>query len=227
MKKRQNRKRVAGNKNVKKVARQEAKKVLSQEVETKFYDGKLLANGADNLITAVGFNMYFTNDYSGGILAPTSMVQGPEQHAYLGQTIHPVSLQLRGCIDIDPSLAGDTHNAVTLLVWQAKGAFSASNTSATNQFEQVGQVTTPYHALNNAFEDRMRIIKRKVITVDPLNPTKSFTILLSKKHLRRIKFTNALGAIEMNPLVFTLISDSTVAGHPAVRCYWRLFYKDA
>lgn len=200
------------------VARQEVKKELNRKLETKFIDG--YATGAITAISATGSLFSAHGSYSGGTFVP--MTQGTGETQYIGERIEPRFLKIRWAMDNYDTPS----NIISMVVLQAKGAWTNGGTMS-SIYQQTGTTTAPLSAVNDGFNDRFRILYRREITVDVDDTTKQGSIKIGPKKLRRIMFNDASGTVETGLLMIGFISDSTAASHPALRIFWRFYYKDA
>lgn len=213
-----------GSKIMRTVARREAKKVLKRQIETKFFDGKFDDTpGVSNTpISYTGFNAYMTDDWTSG--SPVSMVQGVDENEYLGREIRPMYLQIRYAITMN---AADVINTVSLIVFQAKGLFTASAASAANQYQYANTTSAPISPVHRDYNDRLRVLARRIVSGDSDDLIHHGKINIKMGRMSPIRFNDSSGSVETNPIFMSLISDSVAANHPTIRATWRLYYKDA
>lgn len=208
------------------VARQEAKKAIKREIETKHLDGYVQEDVGVAQISSVGQNFQLTGSYSTG--AFTSIVQGVGDGQYIGEMIRPALLKIRYEVIGAIAAPADTFNTMSIMIIQAKGNFILG-ASAANQYQVTGLLATiaPQSAVNDNFNDRYRVLARHIITVDGDDPAINGEFTIKSKKLRPIRFSDGAGTIEAGTLFMSVISDSLAPTHPALRAYWRLYYKDA
>lgn len=200
------------------VARQEVKKELNRKIETKFIDG--YATGAITAISSAGSLFSTHGSYPSGIFVP--MTQGTAENQYLGEKIEPRFLKVRWALD-----SGDSSNIVSIIVVQAKGAWTNIGDMSTI-YQQTGTITAPLSAVNDHYNDRFRVLYRREVKMDSDDPTRIGSIKIGPKKLRRIVFEDNTGVdVEAGHLMIGFISDSTAVSHPVVRLFWRFYYKDA
>ena len=206
---------------VRRIARREARRVVKRNTEVKQFTGLLLP--ADGSVSSTGFNLYATTDYSAGITAPFNITGGSDEGQYIGRKIKPIALKIRYNFTY-----ADANNTVSIMVIQARGAFTASTISAANQYQYGGTTYAPLSPLNEDFNERYKVLARHVVDVtDVYSPTKSGVITIKGRKLRQIVFADASGTVESNPIFISVISDSSAATHPNMRIVWRLYYTDS
>lgn len=221
----------AGSKTMHKVARQEAKKVINREIETKFFEGNTtLAGGSPQEVTTFGTNMLLTKDYSAGIVTSAngqSIIQGIGSADFIGLSIHPVFVSINITLVSPLGIGAENYDTVSVMVIQAKGAFTFNQISTANQLTNNNTANAPLGFIPRDYNDRYRVLYHKRFALDIDDPVRTFNIRINSKKLRRIAFDGASGIIEANPLVLSVVSDSAATPHPEIYASWRLYYKDA
>lgn len=225
-------KKVNGSKTMHRVARQEAKKVIKREIETKFFEGSTSRSAIAGVQTIDdnGRNFVVTKDYSDVIIDSTNgttIKQGIGSAEYIGLHINPVYLAIHFSIVNATGMLAEVYNTVTIMITQGIGAFTYNQVSTENQLTYNDSYVAPLGFIPREYNDRYRILYRKRFTVDSDDPVRTGNIKISGKKLRKISFTNALGITEAGPLCISVVSDSGSEPHPQVFLGWRLYYKDA
>lgn len=219
-----------GSKTMHKIARQEAKKVVNKEVETKFVDGALNLDGTQE-VSAFGFNAKLTKDWSAsGQITSSNGVeisQGTGADQYIGSAIHPVYISINWSIENATGMVPDSFNTISIMVIQAKGYFLFDPINTANQLTAVNTITAPLGMLPREYNDRYRILYHKVFTVDADDPIKAGRIRIPTKKLRKLVFNDDIGTVEANPIVLSVRSDSTASPNPTMTAFWRFYFKDA
>lgn len=213
------------------VAKSVVKREMSKQLETKFWEGILFNStpvpdeGVE--ISAIGFNVNLLATYPIGPVAfPTQIAQGDGVHGYIGNRISPKYLVIHYALDYLPS--GDTTNIVSIMVMQAKGNFLFDSVSAVNQYSQSTTIISPLSFPNNDFNDRFRVLARRILNLNSDNITnRTGTITIKLNRLTNVHFKESDGTIEAGTLNMSLISDSVSEDHPSIRAVWRVYYKDA
>lgn len=195
-----------------KIARIEAKKVISREIETKHIDGVLAVTNFD--YTGVQYNM--TTDPNGG----TSMSQGVSENQYIGATIRPTHIDCRYTFGV-----GDATNIVRMIVVQVRA--NDSPTMA-NILQSVGNVRAPLSSYDQAYEGRWRVLLDRTYDLNGVaKPFITGRFRIKGSALNQIHFSDGSGTLERGCVWIGFISDSALSTHPSVQAYWRLFFKDA
>lgn len=223
---------VNGSKTMHKVARQEARRVVKKEIETKLWEGSTSTSAVTGLqyIDDNGRNFLLTKDFQDQPITGSSGVsieQGLTSGSYIGLTIQPVYVSINISITNATGMTGDNFNTYSVMVIQGKGSFVFDPVSTQNQLTYNNSLYAPLGFIPREFNDRYKVLYHKRVVTDADDPTKTFNIRIPSKKLRKIHFTNGLGTIEANPLVLSVISDSGSEAHPALLATWRLYYKDA
>lgn len=194
------------------VARQEAKKVVRANIEAKQYDGTESA-----VIDWSGATYSFTASvFSGG----SAMSQGTGNGQYIGSTIKPTYLMIRGYVNVS-----DATNLMRIVVLQVKGG---GTPSAANVFESVSNIRAPLSPLEKDYDKTYNVLADRLISVNGVAvPQRPWKIKLSGRKMRKIEFNDGAGTIEANGLYLIALSDSGAAVHPTLTYEWRLHYTDA
>lgn len=195
-----------------KIARQEAKKVVNRTIESKIYDGVIAATGID--YTGQTFPMTANNQ---GVSA---IAQGSGDANYIGSKITPTHLTIRGnwvCVDVQ--------NMVRCIVVQVIGGGIPTTSTV---LASVTNVRAPLSPLERDYDKTFRVLADRtwqLSTTDRI--ATAFKIKIGMKHLRPIWFNDAAGSVERGGLYLLVISDSAAASHPVIQVYHRMFFKDA
>lgn len=206
---------------MRKVARQEAKKVINREVETKIWEGA----GTSSTVSILGANFVMTETYSPWP-TPVLIQQGSGDNQYIGDKIRPYYLEIR--YDI-VNASTDKYNVVGIMVMQARGAFLINHIDAGSFWTGYNTIFAPISYTPTAFDDRYKMLARRTHSVAPDQQNNVVTgyIRIPGKRLTRIGFQDNIGTVESGKIWVTAISDSLAASHPTLNITWRLHYKDA
>lgn len=201
------------NNNMHTIARQEARKVVNRNVESKMWDG--------STARAV--------DYTGSVFrvfenpaGATAIAQSTTDNGYIGSKVKV--MYLTGHFQV---VVGDTTNVITLVVFQDRGSFAPAD--MTNVFQQVGTSVAPLSMPNRAFNERFRILYRKTVALNSVGTSnRILTVKLKPNKFRYpVCFSNTTGTAESGDIYFGTISDSAAVTHPSLDGAWRVYYKDA
>lgn len=197
-------------KRIRKVVKSELKK----EIEHKWYDRWSTGN-ADNSALAIASPM-------------TGFVRGTGVSNYIGSSIRPTSLEIRGQL-----LATDAPaNIMRMTIIQDRTTSAGGPTLGTLYNTALGAppIFAPF---NKDFSDTYTLIKDKIflLTNDGAGASnflpRNFRIFISGKKLRNLKFTVAAGTADSGAIWICFVSDSSVAAHPTWNMTTRLNYTDA
>lgn len=206
------RKKVSKNDYVHKVARQEARKVVKREIETKMYDHEFVG---------------LTIDYSASTTVKsltTGMVQGTDDSEYLGRKIKPSYIQIRGII-----ARSDSTNVIRMVVLQDKVS-GVALTGATI-WQSVGNQRAPFSPFERQYNDTFKVLADRTFNfsdkIDGQQLTRIFKIKIPGSIMRPITFRDTIGTLESGGLYIAFISDDGGFVLPSVDFKWRISYKDA
>jgi len=196
---------------VRRVARQEAKKVFNRRVESKTFDG------------AVGAG---TIDYNGTVWTlwddstGTAITQGTGETQYIGQKITPTYFTLRWQANV-----ADATNMIRIIVLQ--DIVSGVPTGA-NVLQSVSNVRAPLSPLDVDYDQTYRVLADRLIQLDAVSsPSKVGKIKIGMRQLRPVFFSDNAGTYEKGGCYILVISDSAASTHPNVNLVWRWHFKDA
>jgi len=203
---------------VRKVARQEARKAVNRDIETKHWEGSVTY-----AIPYLGINVPLTYTYGSSFPVQTSVLsQGSAYNNYVGDVIRPTYIEIRYSF-----VYADAYNKVGLQVFQGKGSFIPIEADASSQWTGVSTGWAPISFIPPDYDSRLKLLARRTHVVDSANyKLVTGTIKISGKRLSRIKFLQS-GAIESGELFMSVISDSSTASHPGFEAAYRVYYKDA
>lgn len=200
---------IQGNSYVKKVARQEAQKVISREIETKTHDTAAYANTCDSL-TGYVRSMTF------------AIGQGITDSSYIGSKISPIGLGIRWYLE-----RVDVTNSFRMIVMQVKTTGIPTWQNTLYNISGIAQFNY-FKSLHKDYDDTFRILYDKVHTINNDKTVMNGKIWIKGNRLNQIAFTGATGTTpEKAGLYFMVLSDSIATTHPYVSYYSRLYYKDA
>jgi len=210
---------------IRKVARQEAKKVVNKEVETK-YNYNYSDPGGGHGYISVGASV------ATGAVAQSvtlGLAHGTGEAQFIGDKIRPAFVKISYNIANRPST--DEHNLVRLIVIQAKGGTVPSINLV---LHSAGNMATPLSPYDQNYKEQYTVLYDKTYNINGYTTYPSSdscqkygTIYIKGKKMRLIAFNNSTVAVTANDIYFYAVSDSTVDYHPRI-CYWTtLAYKDA
>lgn len=202
------------NSQTRRIARQEAKKVVAKEIESKIYDGSTADVGVDYSGTSAVWSM------TADPVAGTAMTQGISDYQYLGSKINPTHLTVRGLW----THVATENNMVRVILVQV--IVSGTPTLA-NLLESVGNIRAPLSPYDRTYNDTYRVLADRMYTTNDQRPIVPFKIKVPGKKLRFIHFADGSGTVERGAIYLCAISDSAVASHPSIQFVHRMFYKDA
>lgn len=198
-----------GDLRMKRIAHQEAQKVIAKKVESKRYDVSVTAFAIDDNAATSVF------DLTAGI------VRGAGDNNYIGDSIRPSHLRIRYAVEV-----ADATNLIRVVVIQNKaGGIPLGGTV----FQSVLNVNAPLSAFDSSFNETYRVLYDEffVLAAVPADNQKiTGDIRIKANKLRVINFTNT-GALSAGGIYMVMISDSAAAAHPAGQFYSRLYFKDA
>lgn len=204
-----------GDYHIKKIARIEAKKVVSKKVESKVYDR---SNSAFN----IDYNM------SSSVFSMTgSMVPGTLEGQFIGDSIEPTHLRIKWTFE-----TVDFTNICRVIVLQdiAGSGVPTANTL----FQSAGNIITPLSAYNTAYNQTYKILYDEFfVGVYGAYGTNSYKISgdirITSKKLRKVGFLGGAGNSDVTSgaLYLCFVSDSSNVTPPIGQYYSRLYYKDA
>lgn len=200
------------------IARVEAKKVLSKQLETKFHDihyhdttGVSYAGTAYGLIDGIN--------------------QGIGDNQVIGDRIRPVGIRIGW--KASNASTGDNTQLFRIVVVQFKGVTSAP--SASGIFQSTSNVEAPLSPYDAAYNDTFRVLYDKTFSMvaGTSTSTKTGVIKINQRQLRNLNITwdgsspPAPLRYENGALYMFTISDSSVSSHPEFDYDSRVYYKDA
>lgn len=220
-----------GSKTIKKIARKEAKMVLSRQVENKIHDYTERVNVSEN-----GYIINLMKDFTSGVNSGN----------LVGDEIYLKSVELRvgftcaqySLIGVDP---GDPYNDIRLIIfrWHDINVFA----NATDILNIAATQEAPYAMYNHANRSRYTILYDKMIHVENIrqdgtsyNQTGggySHRSLVKKMYgkslgAKKIIFQGEGGFESVNGLYALIISDSsTLTQSPMIEWHSRVIYEDA
>lgn len=199
---------------VRKVAKQEVKRALKKEIETKFTD--FTPNGVPVSIDRVGTLTQYQL-YVG--------TRGTTADTYIGERIAPKGLYLRCHLSVkSTSTLQSTPVRIFLVQMKDNSAPFPSqlllNTGADWQ--------SPVSQLSRDYTSRYRLLYDRVHMLTPGNEQGRFVhIFIPANKLRQIRYT-AAGAVESGNILFNVVGPTNTAGdEPTLLWSGRLYYTDA
>lgn len=202
---------------VRKIARQEAKKVVNQETETKnFYSRQ---------------NDFGVN-YNGAVfpllLNPITgnwLVQGVGKDQYVGDTITPSGLW----VDYGITALNATANSFNYHRVMLVQVMGGGTPSPTNVLQSVGNYLTPQSFVDANYAETFRVLyDKKHVTIPNEQPVATNRFYISGKRLRKINFLAATASsTTANNIFIVAYSDSFSTTTNYLRYQARLAFKDA
>lgn len=198
---------------VRKVARIEAKKAINRAAEHKHGE-------------TPGMNSFQVDAWGTGASWPCyPTLQGGTDETYVGTSVKPTWITFRGYVEAN----GDQFNHVRIIVVQwNKGAPVSLTTSDILQYN--GNMRTPFSPYDVDMKRKFRVLYDKVYTV--INDTGSGRVVskihfnIPAKKLRKITYVDGAGNVEQGEIRMYAVSDSTVANHPILQGYGRVYFTD-
>lgn len=188
------------------------KSELKKEIELKWYDRLSTGSEGSTALTAIN--------------PTTSMVRGTGVNNYIGSSIKPISLEIRGQLIAVDSPA----NTMRMIIIQDKTTTSTGPTLGT----LLSSIGPPIYApFSKDFSDTYTLIKDKVFLLRNDGSSSAafvpynFRYFIKGKRLRQIKFTTSTGAPDAGHIWICFVGDSAVSPHPAWGMITRLNYTDA
>jgi len=201
---------------VRKIANQEARKVIRKNVETKMYDGVIasIESDWDGAAYSATYNL----------ASATSMVQSTTDFGYIGNKIQPFMYQAR--IRFTNTGNEDTSfNTVRVIVLQVIGG---GVPSPLNVLASVGNERTTLSAYDRNYRDTYRVLYDRLMIINYDSDAAKVLKLTIKKGLGPITFADTLGTIQQGGLYLVIYSDEdSILTSPSINAYHRLYYKDA
>jgi len=195
-------------------AKKTAKNLIDRSIETKMFDGQFPQ--AD--ITFSGFIYSLYSDPNAGFAL---IARGTSNNQYLGDTITPTHVKLRGLWR-----TGDNDNMMRVIIVQWRGI--TTGITAATVLQSVGNVRTPLSDFDKDEMHRFKVLSDKLYHLnDSMSTTQSFTINISRKKLSKTQFNTVTGAVSNGDILVAMYSDSAIATHPQMELYHRIKYKDA
>lgn len=192
----------------------QASVVMRRKGEAKSYDGAISGQ-----IGAAGV-MYSL--YENALVLPfTKITQGTGEANYIGDTITPLYITIRGLF-----VHSDATNALRVIVFQTLG-----NTVATISSLLQYPAGTTHACLSPVKKNTRRqyqILRDKIYTTSASgNEVKSFKIKVPMYGLQSTEFTDAAGTVGSGGLYMLLMTDSAAITHPDVRITHRVTFTDS
>lgn len=222
------RKRTNKKQTMKQIAHKEAQKVVNKNIETKMFDSRVTPAS----VTSTGSALRMLTNYS----TATNILQNVGDSSYIGTAIKPVGIMLRLSLVGQASGAlSDYYNKFSVCIWQNVGLFNPAGNTMSAVYESTGNSEAPLSAFNRQFNNRMRVLYRKELTVGAVVENydgsipheKQIKVYIPARKLRGIKFSDAAGNVEKGDIWLGIVSDSGVIPHPSFSAYWRVYYQDA
>lgn len=199
------------------IARQEVKKVLAREIETKnFYSRQ----------TAFGVN------YSGAVfpllLNPSLgnwLLQGTGKDAYVGDTIAPTGIAINYSV-VSTLSSAVTYGKHRILVLQVNGG---GTPNPVNVLQSVGNGLTPQSHYDANYRETFRVLYDRMHTTMPVaNPLSSGKVYIPGSKLRKINFlANTAQNTTAGNIFIVYFSDSSNTTSSYLEYQARVMYKDA
>lgn len=195
--------------NVRSIARMEAKRVLSREVEAKYTDFGVSSQ-------SISANPGYFAELTSNLVKGTAT-----ENEYIGTKITPKYLQIRGTI-----MPGDTANYVRLFLIQSK---AANTPTVSSIWDTYGTITAPFAFLNRDYTSTYRLLASRLIKVVDSSEieVRPFVISVPAKKMSQVHFLTGSNAVSFGPIWLCAVSDSTAAAHPNITFFSRLTYSDA
>lgn len=197
-----------------KVARQEARKVVSKNIETKHFYARF--STLVNINSAGSVFDLFVDPNSGTVIS-----QGTGRSQYIGDTVKPVRIGLRFIAEAN-SL---NYNVYTVMLLQVKGG---GIPAPANILQSAGNLLTPLSYIDSTYGDTFRVLARKTFTIQNNGNgtiSKYGTMSVFGKALRNVHFVTPANIASANGLFLAIYTDSAVG--TAIGCEWEVAYKDA
>ena len=202
---------------VRTIAREEAKKVINSNLETKNFYARQNPLG-------VSFSGQVFQLLQNPAL-PVYLVQGATKNDYIGDTISPVGLYINyNCVTTLTTV--NTYNNFRIMVVQVIGG---GTPSAGNVLQSVSNVMTPYSHYDANYKETFRVLydKNHVCFANE-KPIVNGKIYIPAKKLRKIYFlANTALNVTAGNLFLVAYTDSAVTTFGYVGYQSRLAFKDA
>jgi len=190
----------------------QASVVMRRKGEAKSYDG-----GYSGIVDASGFIYSLYQNY----LSLTSIAQGTGDANYIGDSITPLYVTIRGLTD-----AADNVQALRVIVFQTLG--NTAPTVATLMQYASGTIYSCLSPVKKNTRRQYQILRDKIYTTTTSGPAvRAFKIKIPMYGLQITEFTDAAGTIGTGGLYMLLMSDSTIPTHPQTRVLWRVTFTDS
>lgn len=198
---------------VRRIARQEAKKMVLKQIETKNFYARLNAQAVPYGGTV--FPLLF-DPASGAYL-----VQGTAKNNFVGDTIRPQALYIRYSIN---TVATGGYFTVRVMVLQVKGG---GTPSASNVLASVSNVMTPYSYVDPNYAETFNVLYSKIRVINMASVNNVIgSIRIPMKKLKPINFLGTTASsTTANNIFMVVYSDSSVG--PNFGYQQRLAFKDA
>lgn len=217
---------VKSNTTIRKVAREEAKKVINQVVETKYVYNFSSPGGAVHDYIDVGASVA-TGALQQGLCI--GLIHGTGENQVIGDKIKPVYVKIR--FNLANYASTDTHNMLRLIVVQGKGG---SQPTIDDILHSTGNKMTPLSPYDEDFRGQYTLLHDKVHAINGFSTypasdscQRNGTIYIKGSKLRQVSFANATMLPSANDIFFYAVSDSTTTYHPKIVYWATLAYRDA
>lgn len=191
---------------VRKIARQEANKVMKQNTEVK-----------QAYMTQSAYGI----DWDDGVVfdVNSQISAGNADNQRIGEWITPKSLHIKGCFSY-----GDSTNICRLIVMQYKA--SGSNPTLDVVLHSVGNVRAPFSPYADSYRSSFRVLyDRTFLLNNQSRPQAMFNIKLNK--LRKIKIVGDGDDVHYGGIYVLALSDSGAEVNPTIQWQGVLRYVDA
>lgn len=193
---------------VKRIARIEAKKVVSKKIESKVNDRN---------------NDAFNITFNGSFFAMAGlMTQGVGQEQYIGDSIMPTHLRIRWTGEAGST----TNNMLRVIVLQDKAA--GGTPTAATLLESAGTLITPISPFYLGYNETYNILYDEFFVLNAGTDSAKISgdIRIPGRKLRKISYQDAIGTVTTGGLWLCFFSDG-LASPVYGQFYSRLYYKDA
>lgn len=200
---------------VRKIAKQEAKKVIAKEIEVKFTDISPPGGGPttiDRVATLTTYDIFVG-------------ARGTDAQTFIGERINPKGFYAR-CLLLMKSTNATEFNQIRIVVAQMR---DATDITPTQLLRDTGADFNPIISqLSRDFTSRYRLLYDKVFQLYKDNKESHMLyIRIPAKRIAQMRYTNG-GAIERGKIRMYVFSNTNTAGNePTITWTGRLYYTDA
>lgn len=203
---------------VRKIARQEARKVVNKSIETKHFFGRT-AGYINTDYNGLTINM-LTNPATG-----VDLIQGTDNDQYVGDTFKPVFIGLKYQCEAVP--AAGQFSTWTIMVLQVKGG---GIPLPVNVLQSVGNNQTPFSFIDPTYADTFRVLARRTISAQPTTSqgtlTKHGYIKIPSRRMRKVNMHAPTFTPAAYGIFVVIYGDSAIPANP-VQLTWDIAFKDA